>query len=183
MRLPTENEVIEFVQHSNRIEGEPTEPGHPHFDNHLEAAMRVRLRAEEHLSRFHPAPPRGLHQQIMAGQTEFFPGEYRQGNVYVGGAAKCAPYDVRPRMTDLLTKSRDVISVAHSTTASVLDRICWELHYEFESIHPFLDGNGRTGRLWMNALRLACGLPWVTVRYEERFSYYSNIRGWEALHR
>ena len=41
------------------------------------------------------------------------------------------------------------------------------------------DGNGRTGRLWLNSLRLACGYPWLTVQAAEREAYYESIREWE----
>ena len=40
------------------------------------------------------------------------------------------------------------------------------------------DGNGRTGRLWLNNLRLACGYPWLIVQAAERKAYYEAIREW-----
>ncbi len=45
-------------------------------------------------------------------------------------------------------------------------------HIEYEKIHPFIDGNGRTGRMFMNWQRLQCGLPILIIKEEERFEYY-----------
>jgi Fic family protein len=46
------------------------------------------------------------------------------------------------------------------------------LHLEFVAIHPFMDGNGRLGRLLMNYALLAGGLPWVTIRSDERIPFF-----------
>ena len=45
------------------------------------------------------------------------------------------------------------------------------LHNHFEQIHPFLDGNGRTGRLVLNLLLVRNGLPPIIIRKEKRTSY------------
>src|SRR5437762_40440 len=42
------------------------------------------------------------------------------------------------------------------------------VHLEFVTIHPFMDGNGRLGRLLMNYALLVAGLPWATIRSDER---------------
>jgi len=50
------------------------------------------------------------------------------------------------------------------------------LHAEFEKIHPFEDGNGRTGRILMNWQRLKIGLPVLVIREKEKFDYYKWFR-------
>ena len=47
-----------------------------------------------------------------------------------------------------------------------------ELHVVYETIHPFVDGNGRTGRMFMNWHRLKAGLPLLIIKAEERKAYY-----------
>jgi len=49
------------------------------------------------------------------------------------------------------------------------------VHLEFVTIHPFLDGNGRLGRLLMNHVLLSAGLPWVTIRSDERVPFFKAI--------
>ena len=50
------------------------------------------------------------------------------------------------------------------------------VHLEFVTVHPFGDGNGRLGRLLMNLELLRAGLPWVTVRADERQPFFVAIQ-------
>ena len=47
------------------------------------------------------------------------------------------------------------------------------LHVVYEQIHPFVDGNGRTGRMFMNWTRIKkCNLPLLVIKADERSDYY-----------
>ena len=50
----------------------------------------------------------------------------------------------------------------------------------FEAIHPFIDGNGRTGRLLVNFVLMRSGYLPISVKYENRVAYYE---AFTAYHR
>ena len=166
--METLETITHFVRHSNRIEGEPTEPGHPLYDDHLAVAL--------YIAKGIGFGPEQIHARLMASQPHVFPGELRQCRVSVDGKEKMSPLAVRPAMRQL---SRDLLIGTVRTDAEAW---CWDRHHRFEHIHPFTDGNGRTGRLLLNMLRLRYGLPWLTVNYEDRFAYYRSIQEWEHNH-
>ena len=52
-------------------------------------------------------------------------------------------------------------------------------HVKFENIHPFADGNGRTGRLAMNYLLVRHNHPPIIIHEEDRKQYYDALEQWD----
>lgn len=69
-------------------------------------------------------------------------------------------------MTELLAVNEE-----RKTAMGVIERVA-RFHLEFEGIHPFIDGNGRTGRLMMNLDLIRNGYPAINVKFADRKKYY-----------
>lgn len=77
------------------------------------------------------------------------------------------PYMIEPKMTELLSENEKRKKSMHP-----VERIA-RFHLEFEGIHPFIDGNGRCGRLLMNLDLIQNGYPAINVKFTDRKKYYS----------
>ncbi len=54
-------------------------------------------------------------------------------------------------------------------------------HAKLENIHPFADGNGRTGRLMMNYFLVLHGHPPIIIHEEDRKAYYTAQEAWDTV--
>lgn len=95
-------------------------------------------------------------------------GIYRSVPVQILGAAHTPPqpYEVPVQMEQLLVDYVDMKQDKH-----IIEAVS-ELHLRFECIHPFIDGNGRTGRLILNLELMKAGLLPVNVKFADRRKYY-----------
>ena len=101
------------------------------------------------------------------------PGEYKKHD-YITGRYEVGslPEDVHDEIVDLLEelqsfpKEKVLIAAAY-------------FHARIESIHPFADGNGRTGRIVMNYLLLINDHPPIILHEEDRKEYYSSLETWD----
>lgn len=62
-------------------------------------------------------------------------------------------------------------------------RLAAEFHARFESIHPFDDGNGRTGRILLNAILLEHNYPPLIIRKTARIAYFSSLEAFDKGHK
>jgi len=94
-------------------------------------------------------------------------GVYRSVPVMVGAFSPCQPYEVPVKMEQLMAKHFADMQGLHVIERAAL------FHLEFETIHPFIDGNGRVGRLLLNFELMREGFPPINIKFSDRDTYYA----------
>lgn len=108
------------------------------------------------------------HKTLLSGINDAGAGRFRSGKewVRVGTHIGANPDFVPSLMEETVAKYNE------GSNAWFLDRIAW-FHAEFETIHPFCDGNGRLGRVLINQQLLQLGYPPIIVQNKgKRSDYY-----------
>ena len=183
--------TVEMTYHSNAIEGnrltlketllvlrEGVTIKGKNLQEHLEAknheeAMnflfevvdsKKRLTLSHHLIR-------QLHQLVVKDTEAKMAGTYRTTDVQILGSKHRPPpgYQVQTKMTEFLELLASSKSKLHPVKYAAL------AHHQFVAIHPFEDGNGRTGRLLMNLLLMRKKYPIAIFLRNDRSKYYNAL--------
>jgi len=95
-------------------------------------------------------------------------GVYRRIPVIIAGAYKepVQPFLIEPMMNKLVSDNE-----VRKKTMHLIERVAI-FHLEFEGIHPFIDGNGRTGRLILNLDLMKNGYTPINIKFSDRKKYY-----------
>lgn len=179
--------MLEWTYHSNAIEGNTltlretkvvlegiTVGGksmREHFEaiNHRDAILYIEdiVSSNEPLSEWQI---KNIHSLVLKSLDNDEAGRYRRENVVIAGASTTPPdfIHVPEEMQKLVTWHNNSVQ-AHPIQHAA------ELHTRFVKIHPFIDGNGRTGRLLMNFELMKSGYPPAVIQKEERLSYYDAL--------
>lgn len=102
------------------------------------------------------------------------PGSFREHDIHPfdGGMTPPTWPLVAPRIQDWLDMVNDLPqTLVDGTGSRPLPELLAVIHNEFEQVHPFLDGNGRSGRLALNLVLVRLGYPPVIVMKQQRPSY------------
>jgi Fic family protein len=176
--------MIEFTYNSNAIEGNTLtlqetalalegmtvdkKPLKDHLEavGHRDAFLYVQEIAagELELSEY---VVKNIHALVLMHRPED-KGIYRRIPVRIVGAytEPIEPHLIKEKMESLLLKNEE-----RKSQISAIERIA-RFHLEFEGIHPFIDGNGRTGRLILNLELIRSGFPPINVKFTDRKRYY-----------
>ena len=116
-----------------------------------------------------------IHYLVLADKKEDR-GVYRRVPVRIMGAQHepVQPYLIVPKMEELLRTF--VESTEHIVTKLA------RFHIEFEGVHPFIDGNGRTGRLLVNLELMKAGYPPIDIKFTDRITYYNAFDEYHVKH-
>ena len=188
-----EDLILRWTYHSNAIEGNTltlletkvvlegiTVGGkalREHFEaiNHRDAILYVEdiINKQEPFSEWQI---RNIHQLILKNIDDENIGRYRQQNVLISGATTNPPdytllNDKMARFIDWYNQE------AHKLHP--IERVA-KVYADFVSIHPFVDGNGRTSRLLMNLELMKAGYPPSVITVDNRLAYYEALDQWMA---
>ena len=110
---------------------------------------------------------RALHEKLVEGtrgenQT---PGEFRRSQNWIGGTRPGYAKFVPPPPHEVMPGLSQLEKFIHSRDTPALIKVAF-VHVQFETIHPFLDGNGRVGRMLIPLMLVAEGTlsTWETIR-------------------
>jgi len=124
------------------------------------------------------------HKILLQGVrgTHKLPGEYRTSQNWIGGASIADAVFIPPPYTAIDELMSDVEKFANSLDNNLPDLLKIAIiHYQFETIHPFLDGNGRVGRLMITLYLVNKGILKQPILYisdffeKHRTLYYDNL--------
>lgn len=171
---PTDEEADEFIKESNAIESEFTDEA---FRDAKQAWIMANLCANELNPETGIDYILAIHRRLM----KRFPriaGKIRDVPVMIGGQVRDQSKKEIENELDILLhvwNGRGFLNyaVAEENKQEATEKFIQDWHVRFEKVHPFIDGNGRTGRILMNVQRLMMGLPLLIIHTgPEQYSYY-----------
>lgn len=124
---------------------------------------------------------REAHERLMTGVRggHATPGEFRRSQNWIGGSSPADAAFVPPPVTEMTEALDDLERFLHDRSLPLLIHLAMA-HYQFEVIHPFLDGNGRLGRLLIPLVLIERGvlpqpLLYLSVFFERNRNQYYDL--------
>ena len=177
--------IIEFTYNTNAIEGSSIskEETQELIEHHIAPHKPLRdvKESETHATLFfevyekHEQPLSiaillEWHRCLFSETKEDIAGKFRQHRIRVGLYVAPDWQDVEQLMHDLFVFYHNNKKKMHPVELAA------RMHYQFEKIHPFSDGNGRAGRILMNYILLQNKYPLLIIEYKKRKSYYHALQ-------
>lgn len=116
-----------------------------------------------------------LHQMLIGGIDDAIAGRFRVAGEFVRVGTHVAPAPEKvERMIEVL-----IADYTSNFSDYFLDTIAL-FHLDFETIHPFCDGNGRIGRILISFQLQRLGFPMIIIRDKEKSEYYKSFGDYRA---
>ena len=116
-----------------------------------------------------------LHKMLISNIRDEIAGRFRKDDEWVKVANHIAP---SPKEVPI--KVEAMLAKYHAGNhENIIKRIAW-LHLTFEHIHPFVDGNGRIGRVLNNYMLIREGFVPVNIKFIDRKMYYEAFKQFDA---
>ena len=116
-----------------------------------------------------------LHKMLLTGIRDDVAGRFRQDNEFVRVGSHIAP---NPK--EIIERlNRMLVEYNARQPESIIKRIA-KLHLSFEYTHPFIDGNGRIGRVLNNYLLIREGFVPINIKFIDRAKYYDAFEAFET---
>ncbi len=117
-----------------------------------------------------------LHKMLMGNISDDIAGRFRTKGEYVRVGTHIAP---APEHVEGMIEAI-LIDFSADQSAYFIDKIA-RFHLDFETIHPFCDGNGRMGRVIINYQLGRWGFPNIMIRDKEKKTYYQSFDDYKTL--
>ena len=169
----TERETALVLKDDMTIEGKPLKY---HLDaiGHRDAFALVCREAEAGTELTEELIKR-IHSHVLLRDEEER-GHCRTVNVYISGSDVVLPSAqfVPDKMAALMARYNGEMQDWHPIRRAAV------FHLAFESVHPFIDGNGRTGRLILNFELMKAGYPPIDVKFTDKDRYYYCLQSYQG---
>lgn len=192
MERLNEEFLVEYTYNSNAIEGntltmretdmvlrgltidQKSLKEHLEVIGHKEAFDYVRQLVSENIE-ISESVIKDIHYLVLSDKKDDRE-RYRKISVRIMGAAHepVQPYMIIPKMEELLEEYKN-------SKEDIVTKLA-RFHIEFEGIHPFIDGNGRTGRLLVNLELMKAGYPPIDIKFIDRLKYYEAFDEYHVNH-
>lgn len=144
---------------------------HLEATNHAQAIDWVQAKVSNNQNDLTEQDVLKIHEIVLEGIDTENAGRYRNVPVRISGSPLVLPNWAK--VPDLMHEFLSWIKLAEKTMHPV--EVASEAHYRLVSIHPFVDGNGRTARLLMNLILLRQGYPFAIIQKKDRLAYISSL--------
>lgn len=165
----TRQETAMVVEEGLTVQGKSLAE-HQEAINHAEAFDYIQTLINKKRKELAPKDILDIHSIILSKIDDANKGRYRNIAVRLRGSETILPNPLKvPELMEEFIKWLQSDNPDHTVQIAI------DAHLKMVSIHPFVDGNGRTARLLMNLLLMQAGFPPAIIRKEDRSVYINSL--------